>query len=197
MQFLLVDDHSLFRQGLSALLKRLRPAPLVSQARSGKEALDLAGKTDFDLVLLDLHLPDLDGRSVLKRLLKARPACRVLILSGSGDGSSASACLKAGAVGYLSKTLEAEALLDGIKGALTGGPIIAAQGPKGATSVKLPPSQLQVLRLLCLGRTNKEIAAALGLSANTIRNHLAVIFRSLDVRTRTEAAHQARILGIV
>ena len=197
MQFLLVDDHSLFRQGLNSLLKRLKPSPQVTQASSGKEALLLASKTAFALVLLDLHLPDLDGRSVLKRLLRSQPQCRVLMLSGSGDASSASACLKAGAIGYLSKTLEAEALLDGIKEALAGKSVVASHGPQRSAPVHLPPSQMQVLRLLCLGKTNKEIAADLGLSANTIRNHLAVIFRSLTVSTRTEAAHQARILGLV
>ena len=197
MQFLLVDDHSLFRQGLAQLLKRLRPRPVIVESGSGLEAVSLVQKNPYDLVLLDLHLPDLDGRSVLKRMLKTRPGTKVLVLTGSGDTGSVSSCLKAGALGYLSKTTEAEDLIAAVKEALTGQNVQLKRAVLHRAQVSLPPSQLQVLRLLCLGRTNKEIAQALGLSANTVRNHLAVIFRSLDVRTRTEAAHQARSLGLV
>ncbi len=197
MQFLLVDDHSLFRQGLAQLLKRLRSRPRITESGSGLEAVGLIQKSPYDLVLLDLHLPDLDGRSVLKRMLKARPGTKVLVLTGSGDTGSVGSCLKAGALGYLSKTTEAADLVAAVKEALAGQPVQPKRAVLQRSDLSLPPSQLQVLRLLCLGHTNKEIALALGLSPNTVRNHLAVIFRSLDVRTRTEAAHQARSLGLV
>ena len=196
MQILLVDDHSLFRQGLSHLLKRLRPQPTILEASSGKAALTLLSETPFDLVLLDLHLPDLDGRSVLKRMLKARPGTKVLVLTGNGEQDHANSCLKAGALAYLTKSSESTQLLTTVKDALAGQKAIPATATK-QRAVMLPPSQLQVLRLVCLGQTNKEIAQALSLSPNTIRNHLAVIFKSFDVRTRTEAAHRARSLDLV
>lgn len=204
MVILLVDDHPLFREGVVQVLGKVTSDIAVHQAHSCEEALEfLTGTLEFDLVLLDLMLPGMDGLDGLKCIRRNHPGTPVVVLSATEAPSTVRSALEAGAQGYIPKSTSPKIMLQAIHLVLEGGvyaphdlldhrPASDIEQP----AVPLTPRQRQVLKLLSEGRSNKEIAHRLSLSENTVRVHVAAILKTLKVRNRTEAALTAARLGI-
>ena len=210
MKILIADDHALFRDGLRYLLGQLGEPVEVLEARDGAEALELAGAhPDLELVLLDLGMPGIDGLAGL-RLLRARcPAVPVVILSGSEEPADVRQALDAGALGFIPKSSTSQVMLSALRLVLSGGmylPPSYAERPHGmrvplaassVDSLGLTPRQLDVLRLLGQGHSNKGIARVLRLAEGTVKLHISAILRALGVDNRTSAVvAAARLLGL-
>ena len=214
IRILLVDDQALFREGLHTLLSVQPDLQVVGEAGNGEEALRQAAALHPDVVLMDLRMPVLDGVAATRRLHETQPDSRVIMLTTFDDDEYVFEGLRAGAVGYLLKDVPSEKLIEAIRAAARGEsflqPSIAAkvvaefarladQAPRRADPLieSLSARELEVLRLIATGKTNKEIAAALVIAEGTARNHVTNILGKLGVRDRTQAALKARELGIV
>jgi DNA-binding NarL/FixJ family response regulator len=209
MNILIVDDHALFREGLKSLLVRLDDHVGIHEAGSIEAGLALGQQHhDFDLILLDLNLPGLNGLDGLKLFRQRCPASPLVILSGVDDEAIVTTALKQGAQGFIAKAASADAILADLRRVLAGEPCRpglhpADCGAQGATetlansAIHMTPRQIDVLIRLCRGASNKEIARDLSMSDNTVRTHLAVIFKELGARSRTEVAFLARQKGLL
>lgn len=209
MNILIVDDHALFREGLKSLLVRLDGHVSIHEAGSIEAGLALAQQlNDFDLIVLDLNLPGLNGLDGLKLFRQRFPASPLVILSGVDDETTVQAALTQGAQGFIAKASSADAMLAGLRRVIAGEPCRPGlhpddNGTPGSTetladsAIHMTPRQIDVLIRLCRGASNKEIARELGMSDNTVRTHLAVIFKELGARSRTEVAFLARQKGLL
>lgn len=216
MRILLVDDHALFREGMSHVLKNMPEAPEVIEAGSADEGLFLAQeKKPLDLVLLDLHLPETDGFTVLARLHHSYADLAVIVLSASEDFLDAKKSLDLGAMGYIPKSATSQIMLGAIRLVLSGGiylpPLLLSQWhnssapaitsssreASAADSESITARQHDVLRLLAVGKSNKEIARDLGMAEGTVKIHITAIFRALAVVNRTQAVLTAKKMGLV
>lgn len=198
MRLLIVDDHVLFRAGVVLLLGRLGPAVHAVEAGSLGEALAHTGAS-FELILLDLNLRGMTGLDGLKSLRQQYPSAAIVVVSGVDSVDAMREARVKGARGYVVKNVSPDTLLAALRLVLQGQsyfPLIDELSD-GRAMVRLTPRQRDVLELLYQGRTNKEIALRLGMSDNTVRTHLAALFRVLGVRTRTEAARAARNQGLL
>ncbi len=203
MKILVVDDHALVRAGLSQVLQGLDPAEPteVLQAPNCALAFELAAAhADLDLVLLDYHLPDMNGLAALAIFGKNHPELPVVILSGSANPSIMQRVLAQGAAGFVTKSGLSDELLQALRLVLAGGVYTPssfalfrdphAPLASGAAPV-FTPRQEDVLRLLLDGCSNHEISARLTLSDETIKNHISSILRAFGVKTRMQAALEA------
>ncbi|HYD56688.1 MAG TPA: response regulator transcription factor [Burkholderiales bacterium] len=202
MQILVVDDHPLVREGLRHLLAGLDSGATVHEASDAQSALQaLAEHPELELVLLDHHLPDRDGLSLLAELGRRAPALPVVMLSGAQDPALMRATLDAGAAGFIPKSSLSQVILPALRLVLAGGvyvPAEMASAPAAPTRApELTARQREVLDLLAAGNSNKEIASLLGLSEPTVKGHVVAVFRALQVRTRTQAIAAAARLGLV
>ena len=219
IRILVVDDHTLFRRGLTALLQRDPQFEVVGDAGDAGEAQRRAQALLPDLILLDNHLPGVNGVDALPALLEAAPGARVLMLTVSEDEHDLAAALRGGACGYLLKTIEGEALSLAIRRAMRGESVIAeemtgklvaayrgaaappaaAAQPATARASKLEalsPREHEILRGIALGQGNKEIARSLGIAETTVKIHVQHILRKLDVSSRVHAAVMASEHGL-
>ena len=213
IRILLVDDQALFREGLRTLLSVQPGFEVVGEAGNGEEAVHLAATLHPDVVLMDLHMPVLDGVAATRRLRESRPDCRVIVLTTFDDDEYVFEGLRAGAVGYLLKDVPSERLVEAIKATARGEsflqPSVAAKVvaefarmaewvPSRSESLVDPLSnrELEVLRLVAEGKTNREIARTLVIAEGTVKNHVTSILGKLGVRDRTQAALKARELGL-
>lgn len=214
IRILLVDDQSLFREGLSTLLSVQSDFEVVGEASDGAEALRLAEVLSPDVVLMDLRMPVLDGVAATRRLRESHPAARVIVLTTFDDDEYVFEGLRAGAVGYLLKDAPSEKLFEAIRAAARGEsflqPSVAAKviaefarltnqyQPRPHTLPEhLSERELEILSLVATGASNKEIALKLFLAEGTVKNHVTNILGKLEVRDRTQAALKARSLGLV
>ncbi len=215
VRVLLVDDQALFREALATLLEVRTEIQVVGEAANGAEALDRVAALRPDVVLMDLHMPVLDGIGATLRLRVEHPAVRVLALTTFDDDADVFAALRAGAVGYLLKDVSSdrlvEALLAAARGELVLQPSVAAKvvarfaqlpedEPAGRPQplvVPLSDRELDVLRLLGDGSSNREIATALYLAEGTVKNHVTIVLGKLGARDRTQAALRARALRLI
>jgi two-component system nitrate/nitrite response regulator NarL len=208
IRILVVDDHTLFRRGLIALLSRDPQLQVVGDAADAGEALRRAAELQPDLVLLDNHLPGVNGVDALPALREAAPGARVLMLTVSEDEQDLAAALRGGACGYLLKTMEGEALVQAIARAMRGESVVAqemtgklfaayrdaAAQPRTAAAVapsplaSLSPREQEILRGIARGASNKEIGRELGIAETTVKIHVQHILRKLDVASRVQAA---------
>lgn len=208
IRILVVDDHTLFRRGLTALLQRDPQFEIVGDAGDAGEALRRAEALQPDLILLDNHLPGVNGVDALPALLEAAPRTRVLMLTVSEDEQDLAAALRGGACGYLLKTIEGDALSVAIRRAMRGESVVAEEmtgklvaayrgaaappsAPAAAPASKLDalsPREHEILRGIALGQGNKEIARSLGIAETTVKIHVQHILRKLDVSSRVHAA---------
>ncbi len=203
MKILVVDDHALVRAGLSQVLQGLDPAEttLVLEAPDCTSAFALAqSHPDLDLVLLDYHLPDMNGLAALAVFGDKHPELPVVILSGSANPSIAQRVLAQGAAGFITKSGLSEELLHALRQVLLGEvylqPDFAAQHHAALQSNagKAPiftQRQQEVLQLLMAGHSNRDISESLSLSDETVKNHVSSILRGFGVKTRTQAALEA------
>ena len=190
MKILSVEDHELFRDGLRYALASLPDAPELVEAHTGAEALAwLERDSEIGLVLIDLGLPDQDGLAVLRTVRERFPTVAVAVVSGSERPSDARASLAAGAVGYVPKGAGRAVILSALRLILAGGiyvpPFLVDADPEGPAL--LSPRQREVAALMVKGLTNQEIGDVLGIGGGTVKSHVAVILRVLEVANRTEA----------
>jgi DNA-binding NarL/FixJ family response regulator len=208
---LVVDDHRVVRAGLVALLKQSPSLNVVGEAGNGEEAVRLAGELQPDVVLMDMQMPVMTGVEATKAIKGQWPAIQVLVLTTYDDDELIWGGLQAGAKGYLLKDAPPEELLQGIRAVAAGQsllpPHIAAKlmqvisqggpGGKSEPADQLTERELEILGLMARGAANKEIAAALFISENTVKTHISNLFQKLDVRDRTEAVTRALSRGLI
>ncbi|MGI5244357.1 response regulator [Dactylosporangium sp. CA-139066] len=214
VRVLLVDDQSLFREALAVLLGVRTDIVVVGEAGNGDEALTRAAELRPDVVLMDLRMPVLDGIAATRRLRVEQPGVRVIALTTFDDDEDVFAALRAGAVGYLLKDASSARLVEAVLGAARDESVLQpsvaakvvarfAQLPEADAPprpqplvVPLSDRELDVLRLVADGRTNREIAAELFLAEGTVKNHVTNVLAKLNARDRTQAALRARALGL-
>jgi DNA-binding NarL/FixJ family response regulator len=213
MKLLLVDDHALLRDGLALLMAQEFDGVQVLQAGTVAEAhAALRADPDVRLVLLDLGLPDGNGIEALPQLREAAPAAVLVALSADERRETVLAAIAAGAAGYISKTSQSGVMLEALRFVLSGGVYLpaavleqrASERPGGALGLAqrsaqdlgLSPRQVDVLRLLVEGKSNKIIARDLLMSESTVKTHLEALFRRLAVNSRTQAVVAAARLGL-
>ena len=208
MKILLADDHDLFRAGLGMVLGELETGTQLLQAASLTEAIASAqAEPDLDLALLDLNMPAMHGTTGLQQFRTQFPQVPVVIVSGSDDLADVQAVLNTGASGFIHKSTAPTVMLSALRLVLAGGIYVpphamrqemTATVPAAAKNLvtRLTARQMEVLRLLALGKPNKVIARELDLSEGTVKIHLSAIFRVLDVNNRTEAVLAAQHLSL-
>lgn len=201
IRILIVDDHPVVCSGLTSMLRVQPQLDIVGTAASGKEALELIRKTAPDVVLLDLRMPGMDGLAVLNALKSFAPRPRVVVLTSYEKEEEIYRAIRAGAQGYLLKdTSEAEmtaAIVEVNSGKRYIPRQIAARLAERMTRSDLTARELQILERIADGSTNKEIAASLDISDNTVRHHVNSIMEKLDVSDRTEAVATAIRNGVL
>jgi len=216
IRLLVVDDHTLFRRGLTALLARDARFLVAGDAADAGEALRRAQELQPDLILLDNHLPGVNGVDALPSLRQAAPQARVLMLTVSEDEADLAAALRAGASGYLLKTIEGDALSDAILRAMRGESIVAPEmtdklvaafralpatpAEPGAVQdgplASLSQREQEILREIARGSSNKEIARTLSIAETTVKIHVQHILRKLNLSSRVQAAVLATEHGL-
>lgn len=217
VRLLVVDDHTLFRRGLIALLSQLDAVQVVGEAGDAGEAQRRAAELQPDVVLLDNHLPGVRGVDALPGLKEAAPAARVLMLTVSEDEDDLAAALRGGAMGYVLKTIDGDMLLQAIQRCARGESFIspemtgklvtafraagtapAAPAPAAApdAAALLSPRERDTLRHLARGASNKEIARALDIAETTVKIHVQNILRKLELSSRVQAAVYASEHGL-
>lgn len=215
MRVLLVDDHVLFRKGLANLLASRGGIDVVGEAGDGQEALEKARQLMPDLILMDIQMPVCDGLQATQLIKKELPYVKIVMLTVSDDDKSLFDAIKAGAQGYLLKNLEPEDLFAMLAGVARGEAAItrrmaskilnefaelsrrAEPVPVAAPANNLSAREKEVLELVVKGATNKEIAATLCITENTVKNHLRNILEKLHLENRVQAAAFAVREGIV
>ena len=214
IRILVVDDHTLFRRGLTALLQRDPQFEVVGDAADAGEAQRRAHELQPDVILLDNHLPGVHGVDALPALQEAVPGAKVLMLTVSEDERDLAAALRGGACGYLLKTMEGDALISALHRAMRGESVVSeemtgklvaayrdaaapAQAPPVSPLQRLSPRELEILRGIANGDSNKEIARALGIAETTVKIHVQHVLRKLDVSSRVHAAVIATNSGLV
>ena len=215
VRVLLVDDQALFREALATLLAVHENVEVVGEAGNGDEALRKAAELVPEVVLMDLRMPVLDGIAATRRLRIEQPDVRVIALTTFDDDEDVFAALRAGAVGYLLKDVSSARLVEAVHAAARGESVLqpsvaakvvarfaqlpdteSAQRPQPLV-VPLSDRELDVLRLLADGRSNREIAADLFLAEGTVKNHVTNVLAKLGARDRTQAALRARALDLL
>jgi two-component system response regulator DevR len=200
IRVLIVDDHEMVREGLMAMLQPEPDFDVVGQTGRGGGVVELVEATRADVVLLDARLPDVSGVEVCRRLSLSHPEVSVVILTTYTDPDLVQECIQAGARGYVVKDVERFSLKESIRAVYRGQAVLAPQvagqviaGARtrqqaGSRRAALSASQVAILRLISRGHSNREIAAEVHLSENTVKTHVQEIFRKLGVRNRVEAA---------
>ena len=202
LRILLVDDHTLFRSGLKALLQRQSDLAVIGEAADGLDGVKQAELLKPDIVLLDLDMPVMNGRDALAQMLVSQPGLAVLMLTVSEDGEDLAECMKTGARGYLLKNINADFLLDSIRRAVDGDSVLSPEmtaklvarlrAPAPVTRHSeldsLTPRERETLCHLARGGSNKEIARALDLAESTVKVHVQNILRKLGISSRVQAA---------
>jgi DNA-binding NarL/FixJ family response regulator len=208
LRVLVVDDHPLFRFGLCAALAQRDDIEVVGEAAGGHAAIDVATAAKPDVIVMDLHLPDLGGVEATRAITNADPKVGVLVLTMFDDSESVFNAMRAGARGYLLKGAEPDELVRAVQAVARGeaifGQSIAAQVLRyfnglNASTVSFPEltaREREVLELIAAGRNNSEIAQVLSLSGKTVRNHVSIIFSKLRVADRAQAIVRAREAGL-
>jgi DNA-binding NarL/FixJ family response regulator len=216
IRVLLADDQTLFREGLRTLLSLHADIDVVGEASNGEEAVRLAASERADVVLMDLRMPVLDGVAAIRRLAASSSSARVIALTTFDDDDSVFDALRAGAAGYLLKDVASDRLVDAIRATARGesflhpsitakvvaelGRLSRAGASHDSASSRVLASmsarEIEVLRLVARGASNKDIAVQLDLAEGTVKNHMTSILTKLGVVDRTQAALRARELGI-
>jgi two-component system response regulator DegU len=217
LNFLLVDDHSLFREGLRRILEDYNITNIM-EASSGEEVLSKPLSPKPDVVLMDFYMKELNGIETTRRLLEMYPGLTIVLLTVSDDDNTIAEALRAGAQGFLNKNMHSKEIIQSLIQLLAGKiplskPISRAllsnltapaknkesykEEENKSISIKLSPREEEILFLLGLGRSNREIGQQLFISESTVKNHVRNIFKKLDVTNRTQAITTAVKLGLI
>ncbi|MBM3180981.1 MAG: response regulator transcription factor [Chloroflexi bacterium] len=217
IRVLLVDDQALFCEGMRALLDLQPDIEVIGEANNGREAIECVARTAPDVVLMDMQMPVLDGVAATRDIRARHPNTQVIVLTTFDDDEHVFEGLRAGAIGYLLKDVASDRLAEAIRCAARGEsllqPSVAAKvvaefsrladvpharaRANQALIEPLSDRELEILRLVATGASNKEIAATLVITEGTVKNHVTNILGKLGVRDRTQAALNAKELGLV
>lgn len=209
LRILIADDHPLYREGLRTSLEAVDDFEVVGEAATGREVVAQALELQPDVVVMDLHMPDLNGIEATRQITDRAPATRVLVLTMLEGDDSLFASMRAGACGYILKGAKKEETVRAIR-AVAGGEVIFGSGVAKRMSQhfaasagnsphpfpELTSREREVLDLLAQGQTNASIALRLALSPKTVRNHVSNVFNKLEVSGRAEAIAKAREAGL-
>jgi DNA-binding NarL/FixJ family response regulator len=209
ISLLIADDQRLMRDGLRTLLELEADFRVAGEAENGQDALEKYAALQPDVVLMDIRMPMMDGVEAIRRLRAAAPGARVIILTTFDDDETVFEGLRAGALGYLLKDVSGEELADAIRTVARGGALIDPSitrkvvaeftrmaSPAARLDEPLSGREVEILRLLAEGQTNREIAARLYLAEGTVKNYVSNILSKIGARDRTQAALRARELGL-
>lgn len=212
IKVLLVDDHTLLRQGLRKLLELEPSLEVVGEGGNGKEALEKAKDLQPDVILLDINMPGMNGVEATSLLKQTQPELKIIILTIHKDDEYIFEAIKAGASGYILKDVETKELIKAIQTAAAGESIIdpalasrlfqefsrlSHKGPREALIQTLTEREKEILSLLVQGFSNRDLAQALFISEKTVKNHISNIFRKMEVSDRTQAVVKALKMGLV
>jgi two-component system, NarL family, response regulator LiaR len=206
IRVIVADDHKVVRAGIRELLSDEPDIQVIGEARNGHEAVALALAERPDVVVMDVHMPELSGVEATRQIRGAAPDVRVLVLTSYQDDPYIYGLLDAGASGYLLKTAEGQEIVRAVRATADGQAVIdPAVAPRliarlarpAAHAEALTERELDVLRLAARGQTNKQIGLALGISDRTVQNHLANVYGKLEVASRTEAVTAALQRGLI
>lgn len=215
IKILICDDQSLFREALRTLLGSYSDLSVVGEASNGEEAIRMVSSKTPDIVLMDLRMPIMDGVEATRRIVQIAKEAKVIVLTTFDDDETVFEGLRAGAVGYLLKDVSSEKLVEAIRAANKGEyfllPSITAKVVSEFSRISKPlakkldmelvdplsPREIEILRIVASGASNKEIAEMLFISEGTVKNHLSSILSKLGVRDRMQAILKAKELGII
>jgi two-component system, NarL family, response regulator LiaR len=207
IKVMIVDDHAIVREGLTMLLGEETDIEVVGEARDGIDALTRIGHLQPDVVLMDLVMPEMDGIAATAEIRQKYPHCQVLVLTSFAEDQRVPDAIQAGAVGYLLKDVLRADLLRAIHAAARGEPTLHPEAQRQLMQqVVAPPAanlletlterEMDVLRLIAQGKSNKEIAATLHLTEGTVKGYVSTILGKLQVTDRTQAALYAVKHGV-
>jgi DNA-binding NarL/FixJ family response regulator len=202
IRVLIGDDHGVVREGLASMINRNRAdMTVVGEASNGREALELWQQEHPDVTLLDLRMPEMDGVDVIKEIRVRDKNARIIVLTTFDGDEDIYRAIRAGAKGYLLKDITREALMDSIRRVHMGETCVPlhliAKLTDRVSGETLSERELEVLRLMAKGKSNKEIASALFISEGTVKSHGKSIFAKLNVASRTEAVTKATRRGFL
>jgi len=206
VRLLIVDDHPIVREGLAAILEGKEAFTVVGEAATGEEAVRLSARERPDVVLLDLELPGMGGVEAIGKILEASPSTRIIVFTAYDTDERIFGALEAGAKGYLLKGTSAQEIVRAIQIVHEGGsilePRVAAKvltrvGPRRRSSRVLSPREVEVLRLVAQGFSNKEIARTLRITERTVKYHVTSIFNKLGAENRAQAVALASQHGLL
>lgn len=208
IRVLIVDDHTVVRDGLNALLSVEPGILVVGSAADGVEAVKLAGELEPDIILLDLVMPKMDGVQAINEIKNNNPEIKILVLTSFAENHQVYSAIKSGAIGYLMKDSSADDLINAIRDTYENKPVLQPeiarklmhdiQGQESQKPLKntLTDREIEILRQVALGKTNQEIADELVVSERTVRTHITNILAKLRLSNRTQAALYALREGI-
>ncbi len=206
IHILVADDHPIVREGLAAILSTQPDFSVVGEAATGDEAVRLVEVLHPDVILLDLEMPEMDGVEALRQIRLAHPETQAIVFTAFDTDERILAAVRAGAQGYLLKGAPREDIFKAVRVASQGGsllqPVVASRllqhvAHSAESPPALTPRELEVLRWLAQGKTNKEIAAALNITQRTVKFHVSSILRKLGAGNRTEVLASAAKLGLI
>jgi DNA-binding NarL/FixJ family response regulator len=209
VRVLIADDHTLFREGLVALLESIPGIQVVATVEDGQQAIDTAAQLQPDIILMDLQMPAVNGIEATRQIVQASPHIGIIVVTMFEDDDSVFAAMRAGARGYILKGADQNDMLRAIQAVARGealfGPSIAARlmsffnpaaQPVSPAFPELTEREREILAWIAEGASNAEIAAKLTISPKTVRNHVSNIFNKLQVTDRVQAALRAREAGL-
>jgi DNA-binding NarL/FixJ family response regulator len=200
VRVVIVDDHPIMREGTRSCLEQARGIEVVGTAGEGAKVLWLIAERHPDVLLLDLHLPDMSGVEVARQVHSAFPEVAILVLTGHDEAGYVRALLQMGIRGYLRKTVRGEEIVAAVRSVASGKQILISESLPDAVEIgpgTLTSRELQILRLLAAGQRNSEIATELGVTVKTVEYHITHVLAKLGVRSRAEAVRQAQQRGIL
>jgi len=201
LRVMIVEDHFVVRAGLSAIINSQTDMTTVAEARNGYEAIDMFREHQPDVVLMDLRIPLLSGTDAIAAIVKEFPRARIIVLSTFGGDEDIFQALQAGARAYFLKDVKGTDLIGAIRSVNAGQrllpPQIAARLAERIPRSELSPRELEILRLIAKGSSNKDIANALEISEGTVRVHASNIFAKLGCNDRAQAVSEAFQRGII
>jgi DNA-binding NarL/FixJ family response regulator len=201
IRILTVDDHQLLREGIAAVLERQEDMTLVAEASNGLEAIEAFRRERPDVTLMDLRMPDMNGIEAIAAIRSEFPNARIIVLTTYAGDVQAASALKAGAAGYLLKSLVRKELIETIRVVHSGKrrvpPEIATEIAEHVADDALTEREVEVLRSVAAGKSNKRIAAELDISEETVKTHMKSILPKLDASDRTHAVTIALKRGIL
>jgi DNA-binding NarL/FixJ family response regulator len=200
IRILLAEDQAMVRQGLKMMIETDAEMRVAGEAGNGKEAVKLCETQSFDIIIMDIRMPEMNGLDAARVIRTRWPQSKVLMLTTFNDDQYALEALKLGANGYMLKDAEPEALIRSIRSCMSCGlalqddvaakviPQLLKQTAETPVNATITPRELTIVRLVGEGRSNQEIAQVLGLSVGTVKNHVSQIMDKLELRDRTQLA---------